>query len=61
MYKIIDGKEVSASVRNEIKAEVEKLKEQGKKTGLAVVIVGNNPASRVYVNNKKKGCAADSK
>ena len=57
MYKIIDGKEVSASVRNEIKAEVEKLKEQGKKTGLAVVIVGNNPASRVYVNNKKKGCA----
>ncbi len=57
MYKIIDGKEVSASVRNEIKEEVEKLKEQGKKTGLAVVIVGNNPASRVYVNNKKKGCA----
>ena len=57
MYKIIDGKEVSASVRNEIRAEVEKLNEQGKKTGLAVVIVGNNPASRVYVNNKKKGCA----
>ena len=56
MYKIIDGKEVSASVRNEIRAEVEKLCEQGKKTGLAVVIVGNNPASRVYVNNKKKGC-----
>lgn len=57
MYKIIDGKEVSASVRNEIKAEVETLKKEGKKTGLAVVIVGNNPASRVYVNNKKKGCA----
>ncbi len=57
MYKIIDGKEVSASVRNEIKAEVESLKNQGKATGLAVVIVGNNPASRVYVNNKKKGCA----
>ncbi len=56
MYRIIDGKEVSASVRNEIKAEVEALKAQGKKTGLAVVIVGNNPASRVYVNNKKKGC-----
>ncbi len=56
MYKIIDGKEVSASVRNEIKVEVEALKNQGKKTGLAVVIVGNNPASRVYVNNKKKGC-----
>ncbi len=57
MYKIIDGKEVSASVRNEIKAEVEALKNQGKTTGLAVIIVGNNPASRVYVNNKKKGCA----
>ncbi len=57
MYKIIDGKEVSAAVREEIKAEVETLKKQGKKTGLAVVIVGNNPASRVYVNNKKKGCA----
>ncbi len=57
MYKIIDGKEVSASVRNEIKAEVESLKNQGKSTGLAVIIVGNNPASRVYVNNKKKGCA----
>ncbi len=57
MYKIIDGKEVSASVRNEIKTEVEALKNQGKTTGLAVVIVGNNPASRVYVNNKKKGCA----
>lgn len=57
MYKIIDGKEVSVAVREEIKAEVEILKNQGKSTGLAVVIVGNNPASRVYVNNKKKGCA----
>ncbi|MCR4593498.1 MAG: bifunctional methylenetetrahydrofolate dehydrogenase/methenyltetrahydrofolate cyclohydrolase FolD [Clostridiales bacterium] len=53
---IIDGKEVSASVREEIKAGVLKLKEEGKQTGLAVIIVGNNPASRVYVNNKKKGC-----
>ena len=57
MYKIIEGKEVSVAVREEIKAEVEILKNQGKSTGLAVVIVGNNPASRVYVNNKKKGCA----
>lgn len=56
MYKIIDGKEVSASVRGEIKNGVEALKAEGKKTGLAVIIVGNNPASRVYVNNKKKGC-----
>lgn len=57
MYKIIDGKEVSASVRERIKEGVSALANEGKKTGLAVVIVGNNPASRVYVNNKKKGCA----
>ncbi|MGN0568926.1 MAG: bifunctional methylenetetrahydrofolate dehydrogenase/methenyltetrahydrofolate cyclohydrolase FolD [Candidatus Fimenecus sp.] len=57
MYKIIDGKEVAASVRESIKKEVEALKKEGKSTGLAVIIVGNNPASRVYVNNKKKGCA----
>ena len=57
MSKIIDGKEVAASVRESIKKEVEVLEKDGKKTGLAVIIVGNNPASRVYVNNKKKGCA----
>ena len=57
MFKIIDGKEVAASVRERIKKEVEVLEKDGKKTGLAVIIVGNNPASRVYVNNKKKGCA----
>lgn len=57
MFKIIDGKEVAASVRESIKKEVEFLEKDGKKTGLAVIIVGNNPASRVYVNNKKKGCA----
>lgn len=56
MYKLIDGKEVAAAVRENIKAEVEKLSQEGKSTGLAVIIVGNNPASRVYVNNKKKGC-----
>ncbi len=57
MYNIIDGKVVSAAVREEIKAGVKELKNQDKETGLAVIIVGNNPASRVYVNNKKKGCA----
>ena len=56
MYKLIDGKEVSSAVREEIKKGVAELKEKGKETGLAVIIVGNNPASRVYVNNKKKGC-----
>lgn len=55
--QIIDGKAVSASVRERIKEEVESLKKDGKETGLAVIIVGNDPASKVYVNNKKKGCA----
>lgn len=55
--QIIDGKAVSTSVRERIKNEVEALKSEGKETGLAVIIVGNDPASKVYVNNKKKGCA----
>ena len=57
MAKIIDGKAISANVKAQVKAEADKLKEQGIQIGLAVVIVGNNPASRVYVNNKKKACA----
>lgn len=56
MYTRIDGKEVSASVRNAITEKVTELKEKGVTPGLAVIIVGNDPASRVYVNNKKKGC-----
>lgn len=56
MYTRIDGKEVSAAVRENIKNEVTALKEQGITPGLAVIIVGSDPASRVYVNNKKKGC-----
>lgn len=57
MAKIIDGKAVSAAVKQEVKAEVETLKQQGVAVGLAVIIVGDNPASRTYVNNKKKACA----
>lgn len=57
MAKIIDGKAVSAKVKAEVKAETEILAQKGIKIGLAVVIVGDNPASRVYVNNKKKACA----
>lgn len=57
MAKIIDGKAISANVKAQVKAEADKLQEQGIEIGLAVVIVGNNPASRVYVNNKKKACA----
>ncbi len=56
MYKIIDGKLVSQSVKDEVKAEVLKLKEKGVEITLAVIIVGDDPASRVYVNNKKKAC-----
>ncbi|MCH5190542.1 MAG: bifunctional methylenetetrahydrofolate dehydrogenase/methenyltetrahydrofolate cyclohydrolase FolD [Oscillospiraceae bacterium] len=56
MYNLIDGKKVSEHVREEIKEQVTELLKNGKETGLAVIIVGNDPASRVYVNNKKKGC-----
>ena len=56
MAEIISGKIVSAAKRQEIKERVAKLNEQGKQVGLAVIIVGNNSASRVYVNNKKKAC-----
>ncbi|MBQ8781038.1 MAG: bifunctional methylenetetrahydrofolate dehydrogenase/methenyltetrahydrofolate cyclohydrolase FolD [Oscillospiraceae bacterium] len=57
MAQIIDGKAISANVKEQVRAEVEQLKEKGIEVGLAVVIVGDNPASRVYVNNKKKACA----
>lgn len=57
MAKIIDGKAVSAAVKQTVKTEVETLKQQGIAVGLAVIIVGDNPASRTYVNNKKKACA----
>ena len=56
--KIIDGKAVSAEVKAAVAAETAQLKEKGIVPGLAVVIVGDDPASRVYVNNKKKACAA---
>jgi methylenetetrahydrofolate dehydrogenase (NADP+)/methenyltetrahydrofolate cyclohydrolase len=56
MAQIIDGKIISAKVKADVKAEVSVLKEQGINIGLAVVIVGDNPASRVYVNNKRKDC-----
>ena len=53
---LIDGKEVSASIRNEIKQEVEKIHQNGKQIGLAVIIIGEDPASKIYVNNKVKAC-----
>ncbi len=56
MAEIISGKIVSQAKREELKNRVSALNEQGVQVGLAVIIVGNNSASRVYVNNKKKGC-----
>lgn len=56
MSKIIDGKAVSAQVKERIKAETAELKKQGIEVGLAVVIVGDDPASKVYVRNKKRAC-----
>ena len=57
MAQIIDGKAISARVRAEVAQETAALKEKGIEPGLAVIIVGDDPASRVYVNNKKKACA----
>ena len=57
MAQIIDGKKISAQIREEIAAEVAQMKAEGIIPGLAVIIVGENPASKVYVRNKGKGCA----
>lgn len=56
MAKILDGKAVSQRIKDELKEQVSQLKSQGREIGLAVIIVGDNPASRIYVNNKKKAC-----
>lgn len=58
MAMIIDGKKVSARIKEEVRQEAVALKEKGINVGLAVIIVGDDPASRVYVNNKKKACEA---
>ena len=57
MAQLIDGKRISQEIKDELKVEVQKLKEQGKEICLAVVQVGSDPASTVYVRNKKKACA----
>ncbi len=56
MAQIIDGKKISAEIKEELKAKVAQLKEQGIEGTLAVIQVGNDPASSVYVNNKKRAC-----
>ena len=54
--EIISGKELSADIREELKQKVLNLKSKGKTPGLVVILVGENPASQVYVNNKEKAC-----
>ena len=56
MAQFIDGKLISTQIKDELKAEVATLKEKGIVPCLAVIQVGNDPASSVYVNNKKKAC-----
>lgn len=57
MPQIIDGKKISQQIRDELKAELAELEAKGRHACLAVIQVGNDPASTVYVNNKKKACA----
>lgn len=56
MALVIDGKKISKEIKDELKEKVAALKSQGKTVSLAVIQVGEDPASSVYVNNKKKAC-----
>lgn len=56
MYQLIDGKKISNEIKEELKIKVEALKKDGMEVTLAVIQVGNDPASSVYVGNKKKAC-----
>ena len=55
---IINGKEIGQEIRKSVEKRVEKLKQQGVTPGLAVILVGENPASKTYVANKQKSCEA---
>lgn len=57
MAQLIDGKVISQQIKDELKEKVADLKAHGKEIGMAVIQVGNDPASSVYVGNKKKACA----
>jgi methylenetetrahydrofolate dehydrogenase (NADP+) / methenyltetrahydrofolate cyclohydrolase len=54
---ILDGKKISSEIRDELKIEVMRLREKNVVPGLAVVLVGENNASQIYVKNKEKACA----
>ena len=55
--KVIKGSELSKTIRAELKKEVEQLTQAGVRPGLAVLLVGDDPASHVYVGRKEKACA----
>lgn len=57
MSQLIDGKQISKQIKDELKEEVQRLSAEGRNACLAVVQVGDDPASSVYVRNKKKACA----
>lgn len=57
MAQLIDGKQIANQIKEELKEKVARLKAEGREICLAVIQVGNDPASSVYVNNKKKACA----
>ncbi|MCI8581589.1 MAG: bifunctional methylenetetrahydrofolate dehydrogenase/methenyltetrahydrofolate cyclohydrolase FolD [Dorea sp.] len=57
MPQLIDGKKISAEIKDELKEKVQRLKKDGIHVCLAVIQVGDDPASSIYVNNKKKACA----
>ena len=56
MYQVIDGKKISQESKDELKEKAAAMAKEGKKVALAVIQVGNDPASSVYVRNKKKAC-----
>ena len=56
MAEILDGKELAKNIRKDLKAEVEKLKEKGIVPKLAVIMVGDNSSSEVYVKNNSFAC-----
>ena len=56
MAKIIDGKSISNEIRKEVKKEIQNFSSKGKVPGLAVILVGDNPSSQVYVRMKSRAC-----
>ena len=56
MYQLIDGKELAKNIRQNLKVENDKLKEKGINPKLAVILVGDDSASKIYVKNKSKAC-----